>query len=42
MMFLCLDSSALVTRYIDEPHSGEVADSMDETSAILTSAISLG
>ena len=36
MMFLYLDSSALVKRYIDEPHSKEVADLMDETLAIGT------
>ena len=40
MMFLYLDSSALVKRYIDERHSEEVADLMDETVAIGTSAIS--
>ena len=40
MMFLYLDSSALVKRYIDEPHSEEVAHLMDETLAIGTSAIS--
>ena len=40
MMFLHLDSSALVKRYIDEPHSEEVAHLMDETLAIGTSAIS--
>lgn len=39
-MFLYLESSALVKRYIDETHSGEVAHLMDGTSAILTSAIS--
>ena len=39
-MFLYLDSSALVKRYIDEPHSEEVARLMDETLAIGTSAIS--
>ena len=39
-MFLYLDSSALVKRYIDEPHSEEVADLMDEAFAIGTSAIS--
>ena len=40
MMFLYLDSSALVKRYIEEPHSEEVAHLMDETLAIGTSAIS--
>jgi predicted nucleic acid-binding protein len=40
MMFLHLDSSALVKRYIHEPHSEEVAHLMDETLAIGTSAIS--
>ena len=40
MMFLYLDSSALVKRYVDEPHSEEVAHLMDETLAIGTSAIS--
>ena len=40
MMFLYLDSSALVKRYIDEPHSQEVAHLMDEALAIGTSAIS--
>ena len=40
MMFLYLDSSALAKRYIDEPHSTEVAHLMDETLAIGTSAIS--
>ena len=40
MMFLYLDSSALVKRYIDEPHSEAVAHLMDETLAIGTSAIS--
>ena len=39
-MFLYLDSSALVKRYVDEPHSEEVAHLMDETLAIGTSAIS--
>ena len=40
MMFLYLDSSALVKRYIDEPHSEAVAHLMDETLAVGTSAIS--
>ena len=40
MMFLYLDSSALVKRYIDEPHSEAVAHLMDDTLAIGTSAIS--
>ena len=40
MMFLDLDSSALVKRYIDEPHSDEVTHLMDQTLAIGTSAIS--
>ena len=40
MMFLYLDSSALVKRYIDEPHSEDVARLIDETSGIMTSAIS--
>ena len=40
MMFLYLDSSALVKRYVDEPHSEEVVDLMDEALAIGTSAIS--
>ena len=40
MMFLYLDSSALVKRYVDEPHSEEVALLMDEALAIGTSAIS--
>ncbi len=39
-MFLYLDSSALVKRYIDEPHSEAVAHLMDETLAVGTSAIS--
>ena len=39
-MFLYLDSSALVKRYVDEPHSEAVAHLMDETLAIGTSAIS--
>ena len=39
-MFLYLDSSALVKRYIDEPHSDEVTHLMDQTLAIGTSAIS--
>ena len=39
-MFLYFDSSALVKRYVDEPHSEEVAHLMDETLAIGTSAIS--
>ena len=39
-MFLYLDSSALVKRYIDEPHSEAVAHLMDDTLAIGTSAIS--
>ena len=33
MMFLYLDSSALVKRYVDEPHSEEVALLMDEALA---------
>ena len=40
MTFLYLDSSALVKRFIDEPHSEAVAHLMDETLAIGTSAIS--
>ena len=40
MMFLYLDSSALVKRYIDEVHSEAVAHLLDETVAIATSAIS--
>ena len=41
MMFLYLDSSALVKRYIDESHSEAVAHLMDdEPLAIGTSAIS--
>ena len=40
MMFLYLDSSALVKCYIDEPHSEDVSRLIDETSAIMTSAIS--
>ena len=40
MMFLYLDSSALVKRYIDELHSEAVAHLMDDTLAIGTSAIS--
>ena len=40
MMFLYLDSSALVKRYIDEPHSEDVAHLIDEALAIGTSAIS--
>ena len=40
MTFLYLDSSALVKRYVDEPHSEEVADLTDETLAVGTSAIS--
>ena len=40
MMFLYLDSSALVKRYIDEAHSEAVAQLLDETVAIATSAIS--
>lgn len=39
-MFLYLDSSALVKRYIDEPHSEEIAQLLNETLAIGTSAIS--
>ena len=39
-MFLYLDSSALVKRYIDEPHSDEVTGLMDQALAIGTSAIS--
>lgn len=40
-MFLYLDSSALVKRYIDEPHSEAVADLMDDdTLAVATSALS--
>ena len=39
MMFLYLDSSALVKRNVDEPHSEQVADLMDEALAIGTSAI---
>ena len=39
-MFLYLDSSALVKRYIDEPHSEAVARLLDQTFAIGTSAIS--
>ena len=39
-MFLYLDSSALVKRYVDEPHSDAVAHVMDEAVAIGTSAIS--
>lgn len=39
-MFLYLDSSALVKRYVDEPHSEEVARLMDEALAMGTSAIS--
>ena len=38
MMFLYLDSSALVKRYVDEPHSEEVAHLMEETLAIGTRA----
>ena len=40
MMFLYLDSSALVKRYIDEPRSEAVAHLLDQTLAIGTSAIS--
>ena len=40
MMFLYLDSSALVKRYIEEPHSEAVAHLMDQTLAVGTSAIS--
>ncbi len=40
MMFLYLDSSALVKRYVDEPHSEAVGHLMDEALAIGTSAIS--
>ena len=40
MMFLYLDSSALVKRYIDEAHSEAVVRLLDETVAIATSAIS--
>ena len=34
MMFLYLDSSALVKRYLDEPHSEAVAHLLDGTLAI--------
>ena len=39
-MFLYFDSSALVKRYVDEPHSEAVGHLMDEALAIGTSAIS--
>ena len=41
MMFLYLDSSALVKRYIDEAHSEAVAYLLDETVAIAPDAASL-